>query len=178
MDVELCLTKQSLPFLVRLTAVEFVSTWGLQPETFISRLSRHLGGRISHCVDSNERIGTDYSHIDLLKRGYKLSRIGKAPKQRIAACNTTISAKASNILNTEVQELLRKGAISEVRHLHGQYVSSDFSVPKSKMTPDKWRPILKLKKSNKYICHVHFQMEDPKLSEMVPVWFHVCGIGS
>ena len=40
-------------------AVKFVSALGLQPETIISRLSKQIGGRMSHFVDSNENICTD-----------------------------------------------------------------------------------------------------------------------
>ena len=86
-----------------------------------------------------------------------------APWQRVATCNPTISTKASNVLNTEVTGLLKKGAICEVGPVQGQYVSSYFAVPKSKRSPDKWRPILNLKKFNKYVCHVSFCMEDVKM---------------
>ena len=50
----------------------------------------------------------------------------------------------------------------------GQYVSSYFAVPKSKITPDKWRPILNLKKFNKFVCHIYFKIEDVKT---VRKWF-------
>ena len=49
--------------------VELVSTWGLQPETIISKLSKQLGGRITHYVDCYEKIGTHWGHINTLKRG-------------------------------------------------------------------------------------------------------------
>ena len=50
----------------------------------------------------------------------------------------------------------------------GQYVSSYFAVPKSKRSPDKWRPILNLKKFNKFIRHIYFKMEDVRT---VRNWF-------
>ena len=50
----------------------------------------------------------------------------------------------------------------------GQYVSSYFAVPKLKRTPDKWRPILNLKKFNKFVCHIYFKMEDVRA---VRKWF-------
>ena len=86
-----------------------------------------------------------------------------APWQRVAPSNPTISTKASNVLNTEVTRLCDRGAIHEVDPVQGQYVSSNFAVPKSKRAPDKWRPILNLKKSNKYVCHVYFYMKDNKM---------------
>ena len=50
----------------------------------------------------------------------------------------------------------------------GQYVSTYFAVPKSKRTPDKWRPILNLKQFNKSVRHVCFKMEEIKA---VRKWF-------
>merc|ERR1712115_425870 len=95
-------------------------------------------------------------------KGYKPSWKEHAPRQRVAPSNPTISTKASNVLDTEVTGLLEKGAICEVGPVQGQFVSSYFAVPKSKRVPDKWRPILNLKKFNKYVFHVYFRMEDIK----------------
>ena len=78
---------------------EYVFAAGLQPETMVSRLSKKLGGRLAHCEDSYEKIGTDWGHIDIIRRGYKPTWIGKAPRQRIVAHNPSISAKASNFQN-------------------------------------------------------------------------------
>ena len=55
-----------------------------------------------------------------------------------------------------------------VGRVPGQYVSSYFAVPKSKRSPDKWRPILNLKKFNKYFPQIYFKMEDIKT---VRKWF-------
>ena len=52
--------------------------------------------------------------------------------------------------------------------VQGEYVSSYFAVPKSKRVPDKWRPILNLKKFNKNIRHIYFVMEEVKC---VRKWF-------
>ena len=88
-------------------------------------------------MDSYEKIGTQWSQIDILKRGYKPSLIGKAPRQRAAARNLTLSALASNIPDMKAQGLLEKGAICKVEQVQGQYVSSYFASPKSKRNPDK-----------------------------------------
>ena len=150
------------------SAVEFVSAMGLQPETIVSRLSLKLGGRLAHCEDSYRTIGTRRIHLDTLKSGYKPPWVWVAPWQRVVPHNPVVSQKASDVLNVEVQGLLGKGAIREVSPVTSQYVSSYFAVPKSKRSPDKWRPILKLKKFNKYVCHVYFQMEELKT---VRKWF-------
>ena len=73
-----------------------------------------------------------------------------APQQRVAACNPTISTKASNVLDTEVAGFLEKEVICEVGRVQGEYVSSYFAVPKSKRSPE-WKSILNLEKFNKYV---------------------------
>ena len=118
------------------STVELVSAWGLHPETIVFRLLKQIGGRIAHNVYSYEKIGARGSHIDILKRGYKPSWISKAPRTRAAAHNPTISALASNVLTTEILGLIEKGTICMVGPVHGQYVSSYFTAPKSKKPPD------------------------------------------
>ena len=88
-------------------------------------------------MDSYEKIGTQWSQIAILKRGYKPSWIGKAPRQRAAARNLTLSALASNILDTKAKGFLEKGAICKVEQVQCQSVSSYFAFPKSKRYPDK-----------------------------------------
>ena len=116
--------------------VELISAWGLLPETIVSRLSKQLGGRIAHSVDSYEKISTPWNHIEILNRGYKPSWIGKAPRKRAAACNPYISALASNTLNMDIQGLLVKEAIFMVGLLYGQYAGLYFTVSRSKRSPD------------------------------------------
>merc|ERR1712215_646313 len=120
---------------------------GLHPETIASKLSKKLGGRITYSEDSYRTIGASEKHIDIIRKGYKPSWDKHAPQQWVAPSNPTISTKASNVLDTKVTGLLEKGAIREVGPVQGQYVSSYFAAP------NKWRPILNLKKFNKYICH-------------------------
>ena len=148
------------------SAVDFVSASGLDPETIVSRLSLKLGGRIAHCLDSYRTIGTRDVHLNILKSGYHPPWL-RAPRQGDAR-NPKVSDKAAAVLDVEVQGLLDKGAILEVSPVPGQYVSSYFAVPKSKRVPAKWRPILNLKKFNKYTRHVYLQMEGLK---QVRKWF-------
>ena len=60
----------------------------------------------------------------------------QSAKQRATACKPTISAFASNILETEVQGLFEKGAIFMVGYVQKQYLNSYFAVPKSKRSPE------------------------------------------
>ena len=145
-----------------------MSAKGLSPETIVSKLSKKLGGRLAYSKDSYRVIGANEKHIDIIRIGCKHTWDKFAPQQRVSPCNPAISTKASSVLNTEVNGLLKKGAICEVGPVQGQYVSSYFTVPKSKRSPAKWRPILNLKKFNKYVCHIYFKMEDVKT---VRKWF-------
>ena len=139
---------------------EYVSAIGLGPETIVSRLSKKLGGRLAYSEDSYRKIGASEKHINIIRKSHKPSWDKLAPRQRVAPSNPTISLKALNVLDTEVTGLLEKGAICEVGLVQEQYVSSYFAVPKSKRSPDKWRPILNLKKFNKFVCHIYFKLED------------------
>ena len=89
-----------------------------------------LGGRLVHSEDSYRKIGPNEGHIDIIRKGYRPTWVKHAPRQRVAPRNPTISTKASNVLDTEVTGLLKKGAIREVGPVQGQYVSSYFAVPK------------------------------------------------
>ena len=51
-----------------LSAVDFVSYSGLDPETIVSQLSLKLGGRIAHCLDSYRTIGAKDVHLNILVR--------------------------------------------------------------------------------------------------------------
>ena len=67
---------------------------------------------------------------------------------------------ARTVLDDEVEGLIYKNAVKVVQLVHGQYVSSYFAVPKSKRSPDKWRPILNLKRFNSSVRKISFRMEE------------------
>ena len=91
-----------------------MSAMGLHPETIVSRLSKKLGHRLAYSEESYRTIGASDKHIDIIRKGYKLTWEKSAPRQKIDLSNPTISTKASNVLDTEVAGLLKKGAICEV----------------------------------------------------------------
>ena len=49
------------------SAVEYLSAAGLQPQTIVSRLSKKLGGRLSHNKDSYVKIGNDRVTLNIIK---------------------------------------------------------------------------------------------------------------
>ena len=122
------------------SAVEYVSATSLRPDTIVTRLKEQLGGRLAHNADSYEKIGANRWSLGVIRKGYKPAWIKRAPVQRVAPRNPAVSPTAAQVLDKEVQGLLDKGAIHEVEPVPGQYVSSYFAVPKSKRSPNKWRP--------------------------------------
>ena len=117
-----------------LAATEYVSAKGLSPETIVSK---KLDGRLAYSQDSYRVIDTDEKHVDIIRRVYKPTWEKLAPRQSVVPFNPVISAKAFSVLDKEVIELLKKGAIREVSPVPGQYVSTYFAVPKSTRVPDK-----------------------------------------
>ena len=63
-----------------------------------------------------------------------------------------------SLMVDEANELKKKGAVSVVDHLDGEYISSYFAVPKPR-SPGKFRPILNLKYFNKCVKKYKFKME-------------------
>lgn len=60
------------------------------------------------------------------------------------------------LINAEVGKLLSKGAIEQVSHGPGEFVSTLFLVPKKS---GDFRPVINLKPFNKFVQRVHFKME-------------------
>ena len=60
------------------------------------------------------------------------------------------------IVDIEIAELVRKGAIVESSSERGQYISNIFVVPKPN---GKFRPIINLKQFNKFVHYEHFKQE-------------------
>ena len=71
-----------------------------------------------------------------------------------------MSLDEENLLDTEVQELLRKCAIIPARVSEDQFVSNIFSETEKKN--GRFRSIINLKKLNQFIPYLHFKMEGPK----------------
>ena len=96
--------------------------------------------------------------LKIIKRGYKIPFKFRAPIQK--SCQKThlpATSAARKVLDDEVQGLISKKAVKVVIPVLGQYVSSYFAVPKS---PDKWRPIINLKRFNHSVRKIHFRMEE------------------
>ena len=136
-----------------------------------------MSGRLINNMDSLGIIGEDRWVQRTAAFGYRPNFLQKPPVQRKAPASPVVSDDAAAVLDKEVNDLLAKAAIKEVAPVHGQFVSSYFAVPKSKRVPDKWRPILNLKKFNDFVHHMKFQMEELKwVRNWLKQFFYCVGI--
>ena len=126
--------------------MEAVTRACFKPELICSALETPIGGRLHNAIDSYRNDTDDDRVISILKQGYKIPFKYGSPIQKHSQ-KTPLSATsaARQVLDDEVQGLLSKKAVKVVKPKLGQYVSSYFAIPKSKRSPDKWRPIINLK---------------------------------
>ena len=114
-----------------------------------------VGGRVSWYVQNCEKIVQDPWVLSVVRTGYRIEWLSR-PSQSAATLQSTFSQDMNLLVDTEVQEMLLKGAIEEVVPVPGQYVSSIFSVSKKDGGS---RPVINLKQLNHLVLYEHFQME-------------------
>ena len=143
------------------SAVEAVTNAGFKPEYISSALEAPIGGRLHNALDSYRKVTSDDRVLRILKKGYKIPFKFRAPLQkRSQRTPLPATSAARTVLDDKVKGLISKNAVKVVKPVHGQYVSSYFAVPKSKRSPDKWRPIINLKRFNHSVRKLHFRMEE------------------
>ena len=143
------------------SAVDAVTKAGFKPEYISSALSSPIGGRLSHAIDSYRNIQSDDRVMQIIKSGYEIPFRSKTPVQvRSLRTPAPATPTARDVLDEEVKGLIAKNAVKVVQPVRGQYVSPYFAVPKSKRSPDKWRPILNLKRFNSSVRKSSFRMEE------------------
>ncbi|XP_020297308.1 uncharacterized protein LOC109861882, partial [Pseudomyrmex gracilis] len=119
----------------------------------ISKVDKSAG-RLRSFVSQWKQITSDKYILSCLS-GYRIP-FTETPFQR--SCNVrNLSAEETENMHTEIDELLRKGAIEECKECERQSVSSYFLVPK----PDGSHLfILNLRSLNRFINPPHFKLED------------------
>ena len=143
------------------SAVEAVTKAGFKPEFINSALASPIGGRLSHAIDSYRNIQSDDRVMQIIKSGYEIPFRSRTPVQvRSLRTPAPATSTARDVLDEEVKGLIAKNAVKVVQPVRGQYVSPYFAVPKSKRSPDKWRPILNLKRFNSSVRKISFRMEE------------------
>ena len=85
-------------------------------------------------------------------KGLKIQFLER-PSQKQPRAETKMSLE-EKLVDSEIQELLRKGAITPTRVSEDQFVSNIFLRPKK---DGRFRPIINSKKLNQFIPYSHFK---------------------
>ena len=139
------------------TAIMMVTAIGLAVD-MVPRLDKlPLAGRIGTFIDDWRKVCSNSWVLRVVEFGYQIP-LKFIPQQSSVPINPSVSKEAHKVLLDEANDLKRKGAVSVVDHLPGEYISSYFAVPKAR-SPGKFRPILNLKYFNKNVKKYKFKME-------------------
>ena len=115
-----------------------------------------VGGRLRFVLDNWKKITNDQWVLSVIEEGYKLEFSGHPPQTGIK--QTSVQRENLNILEAEVEDLLRKDAIEMVplQEINCGFYSTFFLVPKKN---GKMRPVINLRPLNKYLRKTHFKMD-------------------
>lgn len=87
--------------------------------------------------------------------GYKIDFV-KQPVQNIIPNSRKFNKEEIKLIDQEIHDLLQKGAIKNSTHEKGEFISNIFLVSKKN---GKFRPVINLKKLNKFVEYHHFKQE-------------------
>ena len=115
-----------------------------------------VGGRLRFFLDNWKKITNDQWVLSVIEEGYKLEFSCHPPQTGIK--QTSVQRENLNILEAEVEDLLRKDAIEMVplQEINCGFYSTFFLVPKKN---GKMRPVINLRPLNKYLRKTHFKMD-------------------
>ena len=111
-------------------------------------------GRVKHFVKNWQRLTNDPMILDIVN-GYEIPFI-LPPRQSRLPNLCQLTKEASDLVDQEVQDMLRKGAIVVSDPKEDQFLSSLFLVKKKDGGN---RPVVNLKDLNRNIPYRHFKME-------------------
>ena len=115
-----------------------------------------VGGRLKYFWKEWTNITEDKWVLSIIKNGYLLEFHQNPPFSGVK--QTNVNVKNLAILNSEIKDLLEKGAIEPVpvkERMEGFY-STLFLVPKKS---GGLRPVINLKPLNQYLRKIHFKMD-------------------
>ena len=117
-----------------------------------------IGGRIKHAPENWKIVAPKNSFVlKVVSEGYKIDFIGaKEPPVPMNFKNPPTDPEGQAVLDQEVKSMQEKGVIRIISENKDGVVSPFFATPKAK--PGKWRPILSMKKVNKFVRYVKFKM--------------------
>ena len=135
---------------------EFENVHPLIKRLFSSNKVRNvpIAGRLKHFSKAWKKLTRDQSILDLV-RGYVIP-FQRKPFQSKIPFQLATSREQQKLLDTEVKERLKEGAIRQVSTIKGEFLSNLFLVKKK---DGGQRPVINLKHLNAFIPYNHFKME-------------------
>ena len=113
-----------------------------------------LAGRLRFYLKNWEKLTQD-PNILAIVQGYNIP-FSEEPFQEVLPTTPRVNQEERILIESEVQEMLKKGAIQQVQSVKGEYLSNLFLVSKKDGGN---RPVVNLKHLNKFIPYQHFKME-------------------
>ena len=114
----------------------------------------NMEGRLAYFVKNWQLLTQDQSVLSIV-RGYKLQFL-REPCQHKLPHVAKMSVPQAQLVQQEIIDMLKKGAIHKVSHVQGEFLSNLFLVDKK---GGAHRPVINLKHLNAFIPYQHFKME-------------------
>ena len=111
-------------------------------------------GRTQYCLDTWKKFTSDPWILSAVS-GYKID-FDQKPFQKRVPREIPFNLEQRAIVDAEVQDLLKKGAIIESKQENDQFISTIFIVPKPN---NKFRPVINLRYLNEFVQYSHFKQE-------------------
>ena len=118
-----------------------------------------IGGRMSKCAQEWKIVSSSNWVHKVVQRGYAIDWIGRKPITPHRTGNPPTNEAGKLVLDKETEAMIQKKAIKEVASTEDEVVSGYFARPKK--TKGKFRPIVSLKYTNKFIRKQKFRMTTP-----------------
>ena len=134
-----------------------LKSYGIDIEALDRKMRNYSAGNIKHYFHKWRNITSDKHILSIVQDGLMLNFTGDPPQKE--AFEYPRSNAEFELINAEVQALLKKGLISESNIDEGDYYSNLFTTPKK---DGSYRTILNLKFLNKECDTKHFKMESLK----------------
>ena len=112
-------------------------------------------GNLANHIANWRGITTDPWILEAVS-GYSLE-LASQPYQLFTPSPINFSDSESAAVQSEIQNLLDKGAIEHVEYTQGEFISTLFLVPKKS---GDLRPVINLKRLNFFVQKIHFKMEN------------------
>ena len=132
-----------------------------------------IAGPLKQCSSQWLNITSDYFILDSVTQ-YKIKFAAGFPQQESVPREICFSLQEQQIIQDEIDKLLKKGVIKETTHCEGEYTCTIFIRPKKDGT---YRLILNLKNLNEHVEYYHFKM-DTRQSKMASMHVVACYIAA